>query len=117
VLDDLVRELAALHFGGAVHQAGEVVGDALAGDGLVHAGDDRVGGFGPAHVAQHHLAREDHRARIDLVEVGVLRRGAVGRSEHAVAGDFIDTDLTRSPQAKVCEKVPPLLQDHRESID
>jgi CspA family cold shock protein len=43
----------------AFHQAGEVVGDLLAGDGAFHRRDDQVGRFGPAHVAQHHLGRQD----------------------------------------------------------
>ena len=36
----------------------------------------------PAHVAQHHLGREDLRSGIDVVLSGVLRRRAVGRLEH-----------------------------------
>ena len=36
----------------------------------------------PAHVTQHHLRRQDLRARIDVVLAGVLRRRAVGRLEH-----------------------------------
>jgi hypothetical protein len=41
-------------------------------------------------VAEHHLAREDHRAGVDLILVGVLRRGAVGRLEDGVAGRVVD---------------------------
>jgi hypothetical protein len=41
----------------------------------------------------------------------------VGGLEHAVAGDGVDVSPIKSLQAKVCEKVPQLLQDHRESID
>ncbi|MCK7526755.1 MAG: hypothetical protein MZV64_58740 [Ignavibacteriales bacterium] len=75
---------------GVVHQAGEVVGDGLRGDGAFHALDDQVGGFGPAHVAEHHLAGEDDRAGVDLVEVGVFRRGAVGRFEDGVTRHVVD---------------------------
>ena len=66
----------------AVHQAGEVVGDLLVGDRGSERADDQVGGLDPAHVAQHHLGREDQRAGVDLVLAGVLRRGAVRRLEH-----------------------------------
>ena len=44
----------------------------------VHRTDDGIGGFGPAHVTEHHLAGEDDRAGIDLVEVGVPGVGAGG---------------------------------------
>src|SRR5262245_4166868 len=90
VRDDLVAELAALDLARALHQAGEVVGDVLARDGPVHALDDQVGGLGPAHVAQHHLARQDDRAGVDLVLVGVLGGGAVGRLEDGVAAAVVD---------------------------
>ena len=58
-----------------------------------------VGRLGPAHVPEHHLAREDHRARVDLVEVGVLRRGAVGGFEDGVAGDVVDVAAGRDADA------------------
>jgi cystathionine beta-lyase/cystathionine gamma-synthase len=81
-----IAELAALDFGRALHQAREIVGDRLLRDGLVHGADDGVGRFQPTHVAQHHLARQDHGTRVDLVEIGVLRRGAVRGFEYGVAG-------------------------------
>src|SRR3989442_5166234 len=62
VLDDLAAELRALHFLGALHQPGEVVGDDLRLDGLLQAGHQAVGGVRPAQVPEHHLAREDDRA-------------------------------------------------------
>ena len=71
----------------------------LGGDRAVHALDDEVGGLVPAQVAQHHLAREDHRARVDLVLVGVLRRGAVRRLEDGVAGDVVDVAARRDADA------------------
>jgi hypothetical protein len=70
-----VAELGALHFLRAFHQAGEVVGDGLGVDGAVHAFDDEVGGFGPAHVAQHHLAAEHDAAGLTLSWLAYL--GAV----------------------------------------
>ena len=78
-------ELAGFDFGGAGHQALEVVGDFLLLDGALHALFDQVGGFVPAEVAEHHDAGEDHRAGIDDVFVGVLRRGAVRGFEDGVA--------------------------------
>ena len=49
-----------------------------------------VGGLGPAEVLEHHHAGQQHRARVDLVEAGVLGGGAVGGLEDAVAGDVVD---------------------------
>ena len=83
-------ELRALDLGGAVHQAGEVVGDDLVGDGRLERAHDVGGRVGPAEVLEHEHAREQHRAGVDLVLPGVLRRGAVGRLEDAVAGDVVD---------------------------
>src|SRR5512132_1072927 len=85
VLDDGGAELRALHLLRALHEPREVVGDDLLLDRLLEAGDDPVGGVGPAHVAQHHLAGEDDRARVDLVLARVLRRGAVRGLEQRVA--------------------------------
>ena len=82
-----------------VHQPREVVGDALGGDRAVHPLDDQVGGLVPAEVSEHHLAREDHRARVDLVLVGVLRRGAVRRLEDGVAGHVVDVAARRDADA------------------
>src|SRR3990167_5373191 len=65
VLDDRRAELRALHLFGALHEAREVVGDHLGLDGLLERRDDPVRRVGPAHVAQHHLAREDDRPGID----------------------------------------------------
>ena len=79
-----------LHLGGALHQAGEVVGDDLVGDGRLEGAHDVVGRVLPAEVLEHHHAREQHRAGVDLVLAGVLRRGAVGGLEDAVAGDVVD---------------------------
>ena len=63
------------------------------------ARDDGVGRFGPAHVTQHHLARQDHRARIHLVQIRVLRRRAVRGFEHRVAGDVVDVGARRDADA------------------
>ncbi len=84
--DQKIGEFAGRHFGGAVHLPGEVVGDGLVGDDLGERGFDQLGRFGPAHVLQHHHARQHQRAGIDFIQIGVLGRGAVGRFEH---GDVI----------------------------
>src|SRR5438093_1093760 len=99
VLDDDGAELRALHFLGALHQPREVVGDHLGLDRLLEAGDDPVGGVGPAHVAEHHLARQDDRARIDLVLAGILRRRPVRRFEQRVTGVVFDVRAGRDADA------------------
>src|SRR5436190_7326382 len=52
--DDSIPERAATDFLGPFHQAGEVVSHGLGADRAIHAFDDEVGSFGPAHVAEHH---------------------------------------------------------------
>ena len=96
---DGIAELAALHLLRSFHQAGEVVGDGLVADGAVHALDDQVGRLGPAQVAEHHLARENDRAGVDLVEIGVLGGGAVGRLEDGVARIVVDVAARRDADA------------------
>src|SRR5215470_4257133 len=89
-VDDGRPELRALHFLGALHEAGEVVGDDLLGQRLLDAGIDAIGRLRPAHVAEHHLPGEDDRARIDLVLPCVLRRRAMRGLEQRVSGLVID---------------------------
>ena len=88
--DDVVAELRALDFGRAFHLAGEIVGDSLGADGAVEALEDQVGGFGPAHVTEHHFAGENDGAGIYHVLVRIFGRGAVRGLENGVAGDVID---------------------------
>src|SRR5919106_6956625 len=90
VPDDRRAELRALHLSGALREAGQVVGHHPGLDRRLQPGDDAVGGVGPAEVAQHHLAREDDRARVDLVLPGVLGGGAVGGLEQGVPGVVVD---------------------------
>src|SRR5512140_820072 len=57
VLHDLGPELRALDLDRVghslgLHEPGEVIGDAVAGDGAVHALQDQVGRLGPAHVPE-----------------------------------------------------------------
>ena len=60
VFDDRVAELGRTHLGRPSHQPREVVGDSATGDRAIHAVDNQVRGFRPAHVAEHHLCRQDH---------------------------------------------------------
>src|SRR6516225_8640352 len=90
VADQRIGEGAGRHFLCTVHETGEIVSDDLLPDRAVHGGDDRIRRLHPAKVTEHHLAREDHGAGIDLVEIGVFRRGAVGRLEHRMPGEVID---------------------------
>jgi len=89
-LDDGIAEGGAFDFGGAFHLAGEVVGDGLCTDGAVHALDDEVGGLGPAEVAEHHFAGQNHTAGVDIIFAGVFGGGAVGGFEDGVAGVVVD---------------------------
>src|SRR5215468_9226971 len=89
-VDDGRPELRALHFLGAFHEAGEVVGDDLLGQRLLDAGVDAIGRLRPAHVAEHHLPREDDGAGIDLVLPRILGRRAVRRLEQRVSGLVVD---------------------------
>ena len=100
-------KLGALDFGSTLHLAGEVVSHGLRGDHLVHRGDDLVSGLGPAHVPEHHLAGEDERTGVDLVETCVLRRRPVGRLEHRDAGLVVDVRAGRDADAadRRCESV------------
>ncbi len=88
--DDVVGELGAFAEGGAVHLAFEVVSDGFGSDGAVDSFDDQVGGFEPAHVAEHHFAGQDHGAWVDLILVGVFGGCAVGRFEDGGAGVVVD---------------------------
>ncbi|SRR6266478_963370 len=56
VSDHVVAKLATLDFGRAIHQAREIVSDTLARDGTLQSFEDKISGFGPAHVTEHHLA-------------------------------------------------------------
>jgi hypothetical protein len=83
--DDRVAEARAGDLGRARHLAGEVVRDRLRADRLLDAGDDELRGLVPAHVLEHHDAREDHAPGVHLVEPRVLGRGAVRRLEDGEA--------------------------------
>src|SRR2546430_13147838 len=94
-LDDGSSELRALHLPRALHEAREVVRDHLGLDRLLQPGDDPVRRVGPPQVAQHHLAREDDRARVDLVLTRVFGCGAVRRLEQRVPGLVVDVRAGR----------------------
>src|SRR4051812_23085360 len=61
VRDNVVAELGRLQLGGALGQPREVVGDPPRGDRAFHPLDDQIGRLVPSHVAEHHLAGQDHR--------------------------------------------------------
>src|SRR5262245_59382846 len=99
VLNDGRAELRALHFLGALPQPLEVVRDDLRLARLLEARDDAIGRVSPAHVTEHHLARQNHRSRVDLVLARVLRRGAVRGLEQRVAGVVVDVGAGRDADA------------------
>ena len=88
--DDVIRKLGAFSECGPFHLAFEVVGDGFGCDGAVDSLDDEVGGFVPAHVAEHHFAGEDEGAGVDFVLVGVFGGCAVGCFEDCGAGVVVD---------------------------
>src|SRR4051812_45841043 len=90
VRDNVLARLGTFDFGGAFHEAREIVGDTTRTDSAVEPANNHVGDFGPTQITEHHLAAEHDAAGIDLVLVGVFRSGAVGRLEDSVAGDVID---------------------------
>src|ERR1700683_474965 len=83
VLDHRRGELRRLQLGGAVDESRQVVRHPLRGNRGLDRVNHHVGGFRPAKVPEHHLAREDHRPGIHLVLIGVFRRRAVRGLEHS----------------------------------
>ncbi|KAF1858247.1 hypothetical protein Lal_00014748 [Lupinus albus] len=77
-----LKEAGTRHLRRPFHQAREVVGDALGRDRLFHRADDEVGRFRPAHVAQHHLGRQDQRTGVHVILARILGRRAVRGFEH-----------------------------------
>src|SRR6266536_440387 len=94
--DHRVGEARAAYLSCTGHEPGEVVGHGLVGDRPLQAGDNQIGGLAPTKVTQHQIAAQDHTSRVDLVEVGVLRRGAVGRLEDRMTGDIVDVRAWRN---------------------
>src|SRR5690606_7955918 len=90
IFDQLVPELRALHLGGPFHQPGEVVGDGLLADCLVHRGVDQVRRLLPAQIFQHQHAGQNDRTRVHLVQTGIFGGGAVGRFKNGVPGVVVD---------------------------
>src|SRR6476620_9266542 len=88
--DDPIGEFGGLDFPRAFHQSGEVVRHLPVRNSSVHPLHDEIGRLWPSQMPQHHLARENHRTRIDLVLIGVLGSGAVRGLEDRVAGDVVD---------------------------
>src|SRR5271166_5912447 len=117
VVDDRLAELRALQQLRAGHQSLEDVGHFLLADGLLEAANDAVGNFLPSHVLEHQHARQNDRAGIDLVLIGVLRRGAVRRFEDRVTckvvnvGSRSDSDAADLRRERVGDVVT--VQIHR----
>src|SRR5690606_2841358 len=69
---------------------GEVVGDGLLADCLVHRGVDQVRRLLPAQIFQHQHAGQNDRTRVHLVQTGIFGGGAVGRFKNGVPGVVVD---------------------------
>src|SRR6266508_3928949 len=95
VADHDTPELATRELPRPFHEPGEVIRHGLAADPAIHASEDQIGGLRPAQVAQHHLTGQDHRPGVDLVEVGIPGRRAMGRLEHGMARRVVDVAAGR----------------------
>src|SRR4030081_2842638 len=59
VVDHARSKLAGFHFGGAFHQALEIVGYFFLFDGALQALLDQIGSFSPSKMPEHHGAGEN----------------------------------------------------------
>src|SRR2546425_1021292 len=84
IVDHGRRKLAGLYFPRPVHQTRQVVGDNLLPKGLLHGLGDPFGRLVPPQVLEHHHPGQRQGARVDLVLIGVLRRGAVRRFKNSM---------------------------------
>src|SRR2546427_5638241 len=85
MLDNALGERGGRDLDRAGQLAGEIVGHPLGGDGALDAANDGRGHVGPAKLFEHHRAREDHAAGVDLVPPRVLGGGAVRRFVDGIA--------------------------------
>src|SRR5436309_1195328 len=97
--DNRVAESRAANEFGAGHEPLEIISHGLGVDGTLDAFDDEISSLRPVHIAQHHLAGQNHRTGIDLVEVCVLRRRSMSCLENRVAGVVIDIGPGRDADA------------------
>src|SRR5881628_2465650 len=88
--DNRVAESRAANEFGAGHEALEIISHGLGVDGTLDAFDDEISSLRPAHIAQHHLAGQNNRARVDLIQIGVLRRRSMSCLENRVAAVIIN---------------------------
>src|SRR4029077_13597851 len=95
MLNYRVAKTGAAHELGAGHQTLEIVSHRLLADGALQTLDDEVGRLSPTHVAKHHLARQNNRAGIHFVEIGILRRRAMGRLKNRMPAVIIDVRSRR----------------------
>src|SRR5207245_33537 len=85
MLDNALGERGGRDLDCAGQLAGEIVGHALGGDGPLDAANDGRGHVRPGKLFEHHRAREDEAAGVDLVLARVLGCGAVRRLVHGIA--------------------------------
>src|SRR5438445_5284683 len=85
MLDNALSERRGRDLDRAGQLAGEIVGHALGGDGPLDAANDGRGHVCPGKLFEHHRAREDEAAGVDLVLARVLGCGAVRRLVHGIA--------------------------------
>ena len=83
-------EFGTFHFRRPFHLTGKVVSDDLLINGFFQRFDDHIRRFLPAQMFQHHDARQDHRTRIDFIQIGVFGRRSVGRLKNGVAGYVVN---------------------------
>ncbi len=99
----------------------EVVGNEPLGNGALHGLDDEVCCLVPAHVAEHHLPREDDARGVHLVLARILGRGSVGGLKDRMprlvvdVGPWGDADSTHLGGQGIGDVVPVEVQggDHR----
>src|SRR6266496_1113833 len=84
ILNDVICELTGADLRCTRHQAFEIVCDRFLLYGAFEAAFDQVSGFVPSQILEHHDARENHRAGIDYIFVGILGSGAVSGFEYGV---------------------------------
>ena len=60
------------------------------GNHPVNGLNQQIGGFRPAHVAQHHLRRQDDGAGVGLVQSGQFRPGAVRSFKNGMPRQVVD---------------------------
>ena len=55
--NDSIPKFRTAHLDSILHQAGKIIGHRASRDGADNALEDEIGGFVPAQITEHHLAR------------------------------------------------------------